>query len=529
MQLGFSRRNATRHSHHQSRRPAGKPRRLAFDSLEDRRLLTAGTLNTSPAQTFAVASYPPGNTAPGNTLDPPAVAWTSNHAVAMDSKGDTVVVWDDSPTNPTTNQPTGQWTNNFQFYTEGTNPTTGATQLDAGAGGPLTYKSNPSQEVTTNVGSPWVAMAPTSGEFVVVWQSESTNSYGFNVASTYAQLYSDTQGPLTDPILVGAAGQALPWGVAMSDNGFDVLYGAPPAKYRDAAGPDYQILTVARYSSTGAPEGKPTSVVDDTDLSYSAAISADPAGNFVVGWSNTTVPKHGSLYHSLDWQRYTSTGAASGSAVQEVTQDFPWSVNLATDSSDNAVLEWYDGGSNVPAGLYTQTIYANDTLGSQHLVDAAAGGGRTAVAMQPATGAYVLSWTDSTGGQNGSSSVYAATYSLDGTVETSPFVVYAAPNVLVNGHYDSLSHTPSAAIDPAGNVLTVNAGYFADGKSTVYTDGGEFGQFYLDPPATSAAPTTTSPVTSSPTGAILPSGSSTAATDAAFAAYAYPGDDDTLG
>lgn len=154
--------------------------------------------------------------------------------------------------------------------------------------------------------------------------------------------------------------------------------------------------------------------------------------------------------------------------------------------------------------------------------------GRTAIAMQPATGAYVLSWTDTTGGQSGSSSVYAATYSLNGTAETSRFVVYAAPNVLLNGGYSSLSHTPSAAIDPAGNVLTINAGYATDNTSTVYTDGGEFGQFYLDPPAP-VAPTTTPPTTSSPTGSASPNGSTTAATDAVFAAYAYPGDDDTLG
>ncbi|MGH7140965.1 MAG: hypothetical protein ACREHD_34980, partial [Pirellulales bacterium] len=357
MLFGFSRRNVVRQHNHKSSRPAPKRRRLAFDCLEDRRLLSAGSVEISPAQTFAVASYPPGNTAPSNTLDPGTVAWTSNHAVAMDSKGDTVVVWDDSPTNPATNQPTGQWTLNYQLYTDN------GTMLAPSIGGPLTSKSNGSA-VTTNVGSPWVAMAPTSGEFVVVWQTQSTESWsnGWLVASTYAQLYSDIQGPLTDPILVGKAGQAQPWGVAMGDNGFDVLYGAPPNTKHITYVNNYQVPTVARYSSTGAPLGTPISVVNDADYNYTAAISADPAGNFVVGWENSTSGSNGSVY-SLNWQRFTSAGAAEGSAKQEITQDFPGSINLAVDSSDDFVMTWFDGQfTNVPKGLDAQTVYANDTL-----------------------------------------------------------------------------------------------------------------------------------------------------------------------
>jgi len=70
-------------------------------------------------------------------------------------------------------------------------------------------------------------------------------------------------------------------------------------------------------------------------------------------------------------------------------------------------------------------------------------------------------------------------------------------------------------------VLTVNAGYATDNTSTVYTDGGEFGQFYLDPPRTATTAGSASAASSS-SGTATPSGSTTAATDAVFAAYAYP-------
>lgn len=519
MNLGFSRRNVVHHAPQKSRRPP-KRRRLLFDHLEERRLLTAGTLSTSPDETFAVASYPPGNTAPGNTLDPPAVASTSSRAVAMDNKGDTVVVWDDSPTDPTTNQPTGQWTNHFQLYTEGTNATTGATQLNAGTGGPLTDLQG-NQVAPTDLGSPWVAMAPTSGEFVVVWESRSLSSAGYYAYSTYAQVYSDVGTPLTNPIQVGSAGNALPFGVAMSDNGFDLLYGVRPSRIIT----DSQDLTVQRYSATGAPVGKPIAVVQATLDGYSAAISADPAGNVVVGWSDVVLGKHGSpTYDTLNWQRYTSGGNASGGAVHEDTQsNLAGGLDVAMDSSDAFALTWVWGGGTA-GPIQAQAVDSNNNLLGPQINP---GGGSPSVSMEPNGDGYALSWADG-------ATVYAATYSLNGTAETAPFAVYTAPafEYVSNGqtYAASPAQSASAAIDGAGNVLVVYSGYWSDSKSMVYTDGGVFVQFYLDPPAPATSTSTSSPTTSSPAaGVASPSGSTTAVTDAVFAAYAYPEDDDTLG
>jgi hypothetical protein len=520
MQLGFSRRNAVRPSHHKSRRPAPKRRRLFFDALEDRRLLAAGTLSSS-SQLLSVA----GAASPGDALDPADVQSTApdaympigGHSVAMASNGETVVVWDDSPTNPTTNQPTGPWTLNFQLYTDN------GTALTASVGGPL--KDKIGNVVATNDGTaPMVAMAPTSGEFAVVWRSDSTNSYGGTVWSTYAQLYSDAGTPLTNPIQVGAAGNALPFGVAMSDNGFDVLYGARPSTKNST---EYQDLTVQRYGNTGAAVGKPITVATATLEGYSAAISADPAGNFVVGWSDVTLGRHGSSsYSTLNWHRYTSGGSALGGSKEVISATdsaVAWDLNLATDSSDDFVVTWI---LNTGGGIQAQAVGSNNNLlGPQ--INPATAGGFPSVAMEPNGGGYALSWAN--GG-----TVSAATYTLDGTVETAPFAVYTAPTfVYVASNGQSYTYSPtqsaSAAIDGAGNVLVVYSGYWSDNKSTVYTDGGVFGQFYLDPLAPSAAPTLSASTASSPTGAPSSSGTPTAATDAVFAAYAYPEDDDTLG
>lgn len=504
MQFGFSRRKVARHASHETGRRPLRRRRPSFDCLEDRRLLSSGgTLDTSNAQLLPVA----GAALPGDTLNPADVQSTGNHAVAMDSKGDSVIVWGDSPTDPVSHLPTGPWTLNFQLYTEN-----GGT-LTASAGGKLQE-----QLATTNLVSPTVAMAPTSGEFVILWQVESTNSYGYNVISTYAEPFDGSGNALAAPIQVGATGQARPLGVAMTDNGFDVLYGAPPPRYKSAA-PDYQALTVQQYSNTGAAVGKPITVTTESSSGTSASISAEPGGSqFVVGWSDFVVGKHGSAnYNTLNWQRYTSGGSILGGVVNQNTQgNSARSLDLAMDSSDDIVFTW---NWNTGGGVQVQAVDSGNNLISGSQINPDPGGGSPSVAIAPNGSGYALSWSD--GG-----SVMAATYSLGGAVEQSPFAVYTAPSFVYNGMSHSLGQTASAAIDGAGNVLVAYSGYFTDNSSTVYTDGGVFGDFYLDPPAPAATPSTST--SSSLIGVASPSDSTTAAADAVFASYAFPEDDDAL-
>lgn len=184
------------------------------------------------------------------------------------------------------------------------------------------------------------------------------------------------------------------------------------------------------------------------------------------------------------------------------------------DSSDDYVLAWYDGGGD-GGGLITQTVYANGTLGALNHVDSSVatpfGSVEPSIAMQTG-GNYAVAWTDS--GGSASHSVMADTFLLSGAEQQPPFSVYQTSTPY-------LAQYASAAIDASGDLLVVYSGYTTQG-STTDTDGGVFGDFFLDPPAPAVA--TGSPLTSTaPSG-----GQSTAATDALFAAYAYP-DDDTIG
>lgn len=182
------------------------------------------------------------------------------------------------------------------------------------------------------------------------------------------------------------------------------------------------------------------------------------------------------------------------------------------DPQDDSVFTWNEG-----SGLEAQTVYANDSLGTKNTVDPAAIPGASIV-MQPAAGNYALSWVDSNYGgfTDFYSNVNAGTFLLSGQVEQPSFQVYGTTTY-------PIQQSTAAAIDGNGDVLVIYSGFgYLPNGGGVATDSGVFGDFYLDPPATA------SPNVSSPTNVASPSASPAAATDAAFAAYAYPEDDDTL-
>lgn len=516
MQLGLVGRRAARLGDCTSRRRPVKRRQLAFDGLEDRRLLAVNALGP---QAISVA----GAASPALSLNPGDVQIAGSRATAMDGNGDAVVVWADSQTKGSDGLPASPWSLHFQLYTN-----SGGT-LTPGAGGPLVRTDGSPIETTVFDGlvaenaAPKVAMAP-SGGFVVAWNQEPTSSQTF---STFAQLYNADGTPRTDPFLVGADGKAALEGVAMTDNGFDVLYGSP---LKSSSNTNYRTITVQRYSSDGAAEGRPINVATPNFVNSFESISMDPSGNFVVGWGDGTSTGRWSSnwVYSVYAQRYSSAGKAVGSVIQLSASAFPRSGGtVAIDSSGDFVLAWKQDDQ----GLLAQTVYANNSVGTQHVVDPPSIGDMTpSIAMQ-SNGNYALSWPHeivdpSTTPTTHINSVYAGTFLLSGAPQQSPFVVQSFTYQAAN-----LVQYASAAVDEAGDLLVVYSGYSyannPDGTYRVYTDGGLFGDFYLDPPLISTPSNATVPASTS--AASYGNSSTFAADDAALAVYEHPlVDDSTL-
>jgi hypothetical protein len=297
MLLGFSRRNAVRPASQKSRRPAPK-RRLWFDTLEARRLLSANAL-TASASELAIS-------APG------ILETSSPRDVAMDSAGNAAAVWIAPDANGD-----GKASLNYQYYSNS------AGTLTPEFGGTVATGVAPTSSGNWTGFPPVikVAMAP-SGEFVVLSETYAVTQRGTTAFTTKAQVFSPT-GPATAPITVGSgSNQAV--SVAMNDNGFDVLY--------DVVKGTALTATVQRYNAAGQTEGSPISVVP---ISYgTGSISMDHSGNFVVAWDTYTGAwANPGNYFYIDAQRYSSTGQAQGGVIQANSSDVAQWPNIQTDSS----------------------------------------------------------------------------------------------------------------------------------------------------------------------------------------------------
>lgn len=480
MPFGFSRRNAVRHQP-KARRSAPKQRRLFFDSLEDRRLLSL----TTPGTPITVDSS-------GSLL------FDSPRAVAMDSAGDAVVAWADQ-------QSGGNWNLMFERYTN----TSGTLTPQGGVTQASNVTTGPWEDGTNGAGSIMVARAPTTGDFVVVWATgtNATKKNTWGTEATHAQLYGSDGTPIGSPVLL--SGNNMPKSVAMNDTGFDVLYAALPSS---GSGYSLKVQRFSYTSSSDAAVGKPVSVVTPGFDDYgnaSASMAMDGNGDFVVGWkdwinNNTTNTR------VIDAELFTSAGAGQGivqvaSANASLNQSVAY-YDAAMDSAGNFVVDWaYYAGSGGPDSLEARQFTTGgipvQAEASPIIVAAADNYGPDGLAELPdgnpnGNGAFDVTWNNAT-----ATGIDAATYNASGT-QTQSLAV-------------STSGTESSAAVDGNSDLFV-----------VYDASGVYGQFYLDPPA--PAPTANASTASSPLGTATPSGSTTAATDAVFAGYAYPEDDDSL-
>lgn len=488
MQHGYSRRNVGQSIYRASRRRPHERRRLRFDCLEDRRLLSGGSIAPSGPQ-FMVNT-----TTEGTQTLYPSIGFPCGQTVAMDASGNTVAVWESQQLN-SSGQPTGYWTLMFQLYTKTFDNAIGNYDLQPRGGEtPIAVVATGSNGATEAAVA--VARAPTSGNFVVAWDAPAGLGQSLSTASTFAQLYSSSGSPIGSTILVAgsANGGNVLRSVAMSDTGFDVLYAGHTLSGKVVS--SSPTLYVERYSSSGALQGSALTVVNKHLSGGDDLIATDTNGNFDVVWADTATSKSHSqtILYTINAQRYTSAGKTVGSAIQlnpNTSVEQIW-CSAGMDSTGDVVASWGDVNGNV----MLRQVSAAGSLGNVINLGPAPSPGAAALAVQP-SGAFDVAY------RNGSGTV-AETFDASGNV--------LQPAFAVNGG-------SSLAVDSAGDLVMVWAGAGTAGTGDT---GDVFGQFFVDPPA--LAPTTAA-TASSPSGSASPSGTSSAATDAAFAAYAYPDDD----
>jgi len=201
-----------------------------------------------------------------------------------------------------------------------------------------------------------------------------------------------------------------------------------------------------------------------TSFQWFPAVTSDSTGNFVVVWHSYFQDGSGA---GVFGQRYAATGAPLGAEfrVNTYTADAQFSSDVASDASGNFVVAWRSGTyvrGDVVAQRYAST---GAPLGSEFRVNSytTAAQGAHAVASDPA-GNFVVLWTSQY--QDGSGlGVFGQRFANSGAPLGAEFRVntYTTDNQL----------TPSAAYDPAGNVIVVWRSNEQDGSNY-----GVFGQRY---------------------------------------------------
>jgi len=240
-------------------------------------------------------------------------AYNFNPAVASDSSGNFVVVWEDLFPNPTAGNVFGQ-----RF---------------ANSGPPLGSVFRVNTYTTGHQAVASVAVDP-SGNFVVVWNSGAQDGSGYGV---YGQRFARSGAPVGTEFRVNTYtpnDQSSPSAAADSSGNFVVVW---QSALQDGSG---HGVFGQRYAGSGAPLGPEFRVnTFTTSDQRRPSVAADGAGNFVVLWQSLSQDGAGL---GVFGQRYASSGIPLGPEflVNTYTSLAQAAPSVASDSFGNFVVAW---------------------------------------------------------------------------------------------------------------------------------------------------------------------------------------------
>jgi hypothetical protein len=315
---------------------------------------------------------------------------TSNQrkpAVAMDSDGDFVVVWESR----------GSSGNDTQFYS-----VQGQRYNAAGVAQGSNFQANSYSSGSQSL--PAVAM-DSSGDFAIVWMSYGSYGNDSNSTSIQGQRYNAAGTPQGSQFQVNTFTpnfQRFPAVAMDSDGDFVIVWDSD-----DDDGSGSYTIQGQRYNAAGAPQGSQFQANNFSTFSqYNPTVAMDDDGNFVVIWDNA-----GQI--GIEGQRYNAAGAAQGDdfPVHSDTINGPRHAAVAMDSDGDFVVVWErigDGGSPDDHAILAQGYNtAGVPQGSLFQVNSYATGAQRlpAVAME-SNGEFVVVW-DSAGSTGPDSSEYS--------------------------------------------------------------------------------------------------------------------------
>jgi len=516
MQFGFSRKKTARSARQDSHHRPLKRRRLSNDHLEDRRLLTAGTLDTTPAWTVAPAAGESGSQYinDANVIMAPGGGYnfffgqTQQRSVASFGNGTSVVAWADQLTD-----------GNFNLMLQ---------PYDA-AGSAIGTATT----VATEISTPGIIVAAQQtsapGDFVAVWSSVVTTKKG-TVPIYDAQVYDLSSGALA-PVGSASSSGGAPTAVAMDAAGnFDVLYGG----------------SVQRYNSSAVAQGAPITVNGAPQLQVSGfstvgtqAIAMDANGDFAISYFSKVETVSKGKNPTVDYtyyiyaEKFGPTGTPSPQGLITVATgvengDPLDNSNVAMDAAGDFVVAWEEHYANfqtLDASVYASVFYAGgggtgpiDEVplslgtapdGATITYNAANHSMATAVVMQPnGGGAFDLAWEGRYSVLDGNGNPVA----IQNDIYAEPFDSSGKPAINTSGTTGPITVNELGGVSLGFNAaIDANNDLLVDYLPAAGLSGssGVFAELFKDPPAASGRSANSSSVLS-PASRPSPSGPTTA-------------------
>jgi hypothetical protein len=371
-----------------------------------------------------------------------------NPAVALDSDGDFVIVWQSAGSNG--NDSDG---NSIQGRRYDSN------------GQPLADQFQINSYTTGNQNDPAVAMN-SDGDFVVVWQSFGSDtgspadtSYG----SIQGQRYDSAGFPQGSQFQVNSYttnSQGFPALALDSDGDFVVTWqsnGSSTGSPIDTA--NYSIQA-RRYNSAGVPDPAGQFQVNTFTTSNQRvpAVSLDAGGDFVITWrSNGSAGDDNNLY-SIQAQRYDSSGAPQSGQFQvnNYTTGQQRNPAVALDGDGDFVITWHsvgsDTGTPIDTDFYSIQMRRYNSSGTAQGNQFQVNSYTTTAQVNPAVsldsdGDFVITWQSygSSGGDISLWTVQGQRYSSSGTAQGNQFQV--------NTYTTNDQENPAIALDADGDFL----------------------------------------------------------------------------
>jgi hypothetical protein len=360
------------------------------------------------------------------------------------------------------------------------------------------------------------AVAASSSNLVVVWQSDAQDGSGYGI---FGQRYATGGSPQGSEFRVNtttAYGQRYP-AVASDSSGNFVVVWRSFAQDGDSNG-----IFGQRYTNSGVAQGPEFRVnTTTTDSQDYPSVARDPLGAFIVVWRSANQDGSGNGVYG---QRYDANGAPQGGEfrVNSTTADDQEFPSVAMDGSGNFVSAWQSNlqdGSGL--GVYAQRYDSNGVArGSEFRVNTYTTGfqGYPSVVVDGASGQFVIVWEDGSpaGGEDGNEEgIFGQAYESDGAPQGAEF--------RVNTFTTNRQRLPRISADSAGVYTVTWQSEAQDGNGRgVYAQ-----RFVLFHPTTrtptaTVTQTPTQTPTATSTATITPTATPTETVNPAFTQTATP-------